>query len=350
MANELPALAPDRLQVLVFGPGTGELVVVRAPPNDWMVIDGCRIGTTSYGLRTIEHYGAKSNVRLVALSHPHLDHAGGFAELVDAVAPTASPTWPLLGLLWPAPLTGRVSRDAATAFREARVHQALASIRGRWRRRPTCRWPMNRGDERRLGDARVRVLSPTTAARDRAFAAWAGARRHDDNQVATALEVQWHGRRLVLGADLVERPGSGWSAVLAFDRNVVRHAGLKVPHHGSDAALHDPLLAKQDRLSRTFVVTPFASRDLPRFGAKEGVGRLLAVAPEVHLTALPRDHDRQAGTPLRVRRSALARHGKSWAIDPPTPGFPDCWVMLEVEKTGAPTIVHGRGSVVVTRG
>jgi hypothetical protein len=39
VANELPALAPDRLQVLVFGPGTGELVVVRAPPNDWMVID-----------------------------------------------------------------------------------------------------------------------------------------------------------------------------------------------------------------------------------------------------------------------------------------------------------------------
>ena len=350
MANELPALAPDRLQVLVFGPGTGELVLVRAPPNDWMVIDGCRVGTTSYGLQTIQHYQAQANVRLVALSHPHLDHAGGLAELVDAVAPTASPAWPLLGMLWPAPLAGRMSRDAATAFRDARVNQALASIRGRWRRRPACRWSMDRGDERPLGDARVRVLSPTTVARDRAFAAWAVARRHDDNQVATALEVEWQGRRLLLGADLVERPGSGWSAVLAMDSDVVRHVGLKVPHHGSDAALHDPLLAKQPRLGRTFVVSPFASRDLPRFGAKEGVGRLLAVAPEVHLTALPRDHDGQAGTPLRIKRSTLARRGKGWEIDPPTPGFPDCWVMLEVAKTGAPKIVHGRGSVVVTRG
>jgi hypothetical protein len=277
---------------------------VRAPPNDWMVIDGCRIGTTSYGLRTIEHYGAKANVRLVALSHPHLDHAGGFAELVDAVAPTASPTWPLLGLLWPAPLTGRVSRDAATAFREARVHQALASLRGRWRRRPTCRWPMNRGDERRLGDARVRVLSPTTAARDRAFAAWAGARRHDDNQVATALEVQWHGRRLVLGADLVERPGQRMvgGARLRPERRASRRPEGPAPTAPMQRST-TPLLAKQDRLSRTFVVTP-VRQSRPAAVRRQGRGRSApcsgARGPPDGLAARPRSPGRDA-----VAREAL---------------------------------------------
>lgn len=350
MSVDLPALAPDRLQVLVFGPGTGELVVVRAPPNDWMVVDGCRVGTTSYALRTLQHYSALADVRLVALSHPHLDHAGGFAEVVEAVTPASSATWPLLGMLWPAPLAGRASRDAATAFSKARVEQALATIRSRWRERPSCRWRMDRGDVRPLGSAQVRVLSPTVEARDRAFAAWGDGRRHDDNQVATALDVQWEGRRIVLGADLVERPGRGWSSVLTLDSAVEKHVGLKVPHHGSDAAQHPALLGRRTGPQRLFVVTPFASQGLPRFGAGQGVGKLLTATTAVHLTALPRDHEGQAGKPLRVRRSALARRGKDWAIDPPTAGFPDCWVMVEVARTGAPRIVHGRGSVVVTRG
>ena len=33
----LPALAADELHVFVFGPGTGELVAVRAPPEDWLI-------------------------------------------------------------------------------------------------------------------------------------------------------------------------------------------------------------------------------------------------------------------------------------------------------------------------
>ncbi|MBP8807706.1 MAG: hypothetical protein KBG48_30675 [Kofleriaceae bacterium] len=51
-----------------------------------------------------------------------------------------------------------------------------------------------------------------------------------------------------------------------------------------------------------------------------------------------------------ARRCEPTRRGEDMAIDPPTTGYPDCCIMLEFAPTGAPRIVHGRGSVVVTRG
>ena len=66
----LPPLA-DALYVFVFGPGTGELVAVRAPPNDWLIVDGCGVGKTKYGPALLAHYGATP--RMIALTHPHRD-------------------------------------------------------------------------------------------------------------------------------------------------------------------------------------------------------------------------------------------------------------------------------------
>jgi glyoxylase-like metal-dependent hydrolase (beta-lactamase superfamily II) len=77
----LPALAVDELHILVFGPGTGELVAVRAPPDDWLIVDGCGVGRTKYGPALLAHYGASP--RLIALTHPHRDHAVGVADVVD---------------------------------------------------------------------------------------------------------------------------------------------------------------------------------------------------------------------------------------------------------------------------
>ena len=59
----LPALA-DALYVFVFGPGTGELVAVRAPPDDWLIVDGCGVGRTKYGPALLAHYGAAPRMRL----------------------------------------------------------------------------------------------------------------------------------------------------------------------------------------------------------------------------------------------------------------------------------------------
>lgn len=44
----LPELPPDQLAIFVFGPGYGELILVRVPPDVWMVVDGCGKGETTY--------------------------------------------------------------------------------------------------------------------------------------------------------------------------------------------------------------------------------------------------------------------------------------------------------------
>lgn len=355
MPPTLPLLAPDRLQLLVFGPGTGELVLVRAPPGDWLVLDGCAThDVKSYALAVLSHYHQQGNVRFIALTHPHEDHAGGIAELVDALLQPANlPGWPRLGVIWPSPPGEPVAGDEQEQFRGARVRQALAAILDRWERKPSCRWDLLRGDTRTLGEATLRVLSPSPAARARFLEAIAAgkAATFDRNQVATAIEVTWRSHRIVLGSDLVEKPGKGWSAVMDFAPEVAAHGTAKVAHHGSVGALHEPLLRRTGKAERCFVVTPFAVQDLPRFDRDGGIIRLHEHAATVHLTGLPRGHDAQPGAPLKLKRSQLARRRRDWEPDPVTPGFPDCWIMVELSSEPARRrIVHGIGSIAVLAG
>jgi hypothetical protein len=351
----LPQLEPDRLQLLVFGPGTGELILVRAPPGDWLVLDGCGTsGERSYALAVLSHYSQQDNVRFIAMTHPHEDHARGVAELVDALTqPERAAGWPRLGMIWPSPLDEAAGGDEQAQLRGARVRQALAAILDRWERRPSCRWELTRGDTRDLGDAKLRVLSPASAVRARFLEALAAgdAAGFDKNRIATAIEVTWRSHRVVLGSDLVEKPGKGWSAVIDFAPEVADHGTAKVAHHGSIRALHEPLLRHTARTGRSFVVTPFATQDLPRFDREGGVARLHEHAATVHLTGLPRGHDAQPGAPLRLKRSQLARRRRDWEPDPVTPGFPDCWIMVELSSTAARRrVVHGIGSVAVGAG
>lgn len=96
----MPALSPDRLQVFVFGPGTGELVAVRAPPDAWLVVDGCGVAGNDYGPLLLKGYGARP--KIVVFTHPHLDHAKGIQRVVEESTASSDLTqWPRIGLLLP---------------------------------------------------------------------------------------------------------------------------------------------------------------------------------------------------------------------------------------------------------
>ena len=78
----LPAAEPDCLNLWLFGPGFGELVLVCAPPGRWLVVDGCNGGDDlGYAQRALDALGAKPS--LVLLSHPHKDHADGLREVIE---------------------------------------------------------------------------------------------------------------------------------------------------------------------------------------------------------------------------------------------------------------------------
>jgi hypothetical protein len=77
----------------------------------------------------------------------------------------------------------------------------------------------------------------------------------------------------VLGSDLLETPGKGWTAITDADPDMHRHHHWKVPHHGSSNALASTMLPRTASPA-IHVVTPFATSGLPKFGAAQGIARL----------------------------------------------------------------------------
>ena len=338
----LPELPPDHLIVLVFGPGKGELVLVRAPPDGWMVVDGCGAGKIDYALATLQHYGALP--RIVLLTHPHDDHSHGMASVLQAATPRDRPdTWPRIGMVLP---HGNDVTTAPMDFIARATRHAIAAVESRWRASPACRWDVRLGEQEPLGDATIRVLSPREHVRAEQLALWTRRQSFDKNVLSTALLVTWQTRRLLLGSDLVEQPGGGWAHCIEIEPTIAEHDLLKVPHHGSDEALHDDVLRTGSRGAAPLrIFTPYSPSRLPRFSPGEGVHRVASLGGTSYLTGLPRPHAEQSGHAEQRSLAALESHeGISFA--PATGGYPDCYVMFAFPADGGPpSVEQGPGSI-----
>ena len=76
-----PSLDPTLLYFFVLGPGTGESVLLRVPPDKWIVIDSFANAERPAAERIIQSLGGA--VSALVLTHPHQDHCMGFIELID---------------------------------------------------------------------------------------------------------------------------------------------------------------------------------------------------------------------------------------------------------------------------
>jgi len=336
----LPPLWNDALTVFVLGPGTGESVVVHAPYGAWMVVDSCRSGGRGLARRLLDHYEARPS--LLALTHPHLDHASGFSDLVNAFTKPGDSRWPKLGIV-PSPDTKTAdgSWDLEPALKSGQVQQAIAAVLSRWEDRETSRWDMKQGDVEALGGAKVHVISPSPAERAAARDAWNRGSDHDFNRASSAFIVEWQGRTVLLGSDLVENPGKGWSDATAMFTQAVSHDVYKLAHHGSDGA-RGPQLGTATATARVWIATPFARQDLP---TAQDLAPHLAIEPSVHLTGLPTRYDDQSS---QHRTVAVGGLGALHATPPPG-GFPDCFVCVVVPQAGPCVVTCGSGAVTVTR-
>jgi beta-lactamase superfamily II metal-dependent hydrolase len=339
----LPELPPDELAVLVFGPGYGELILVRVPPDVWMVVDGCGEGETTYATAALQHYGGRP--RIIALTHPHDDHSRGIDEVINSATPKGrTEQWPRIGMVLPDGADGRAGDYIAGV-----TMHAVAAVRDRWEQHPGCKWEMHAGDIEPLGDASVKVVSPAPAIRTEQLDRWRSGRQINKNVISTALLLTWRDRRVLLGSDLVEEPKGGWTASLTLDAGLGDHDLLKVPHHGSNEALVDGVLRPQTRVPDPLrIVAPFNKRwRLPSFAAGEGVHRINSLGGTTYLTGLPRRHENQSGRAEQRTLAELATHD-TITFDPTTNGFPDCYVMVSLPPArGAPSVVLGAGSIAV---
>jgi hypothetical protein len=227
----------------------------------------------------------------------------------------------------------------------------LSAMANKWRRHPACRWRMQVGDQRPLGGGTLTVISPEDEERLAEADARKTKTKFDWNRLSTAMKLDWKGLSLVLGSDLVEKHGKGWTNAEARFPSLGRHVLLKAPHHGSREAPTDALLAAQKpKTERVWLVTPFSRQELPRFKRDEkkkleGAELLLKHEDQFLLTGLPIEYAEQADSHRVFKRKQLAK------LVPRTgtpPGFPDCWVEVVVESAGKTKVRFGPGSVTVT--
>lgn len=280
IANLARSLAEDRLHLLVFGPGYGESVAVHVPPGDWLICDSFVRGEHASRCNPVASllHHRDQGAQLLLLTHPHDDHTGGFDELVDQFA------------------VGRVGvvrtqleahgftedGDAAAVISQSNNMKALAAIHRYWREHPELRWSVCADDPPlKLGAGTVHVLHPDRTFLSHGVPAPAAA----PNEYSVPLMVSWEGVRLLLGADL---PAVQWQTLIAAPagQSFADHTALKVPHHGSEAALHSGLFHASNRISAT-VLTPWnrGRSPLPRLDANGGLSWLLQRRARVAMTA-----------------------------------------------------------------
>jgi competence protein ComEC len=173
--------------------GQGDAILVSTSDGRHMLVDGGpRLAGPSLAARLVE-LGVK-HLDVLVSTHPHEDHIGGLADVLDAVT------------------VGRVI-DSGKVHASATYERYLTTIDEK-----NIPFALGRANDRfRLGDARVSILWPT------------GALAEDVNDSSIVLRVDYGESSALLTGDI----GPDVEQYLAEQQALNRVVLLKVAHHGS---------------------------------------------------------------------------------------------------------------------
>ena len=198
----------DRLRVTFLDVGTGDAILVQAPGNHNLLIDGGGTydGRFDVGARVIAPVLWDRHVRrfdLVALTHPHPNHARGLVSVLRL--------FPAEHLLTNGtPMRYDYLRDLLAAGERWNTrHHTAPSGRREWR------WD----------DLRLTVLSPPSAA-EQARMPW---NPKSENDRSLVMLLQYGEVRILLTGD-IQHAAEHW---LVAHRDDLRADVMQVPHHGS---------------------------------------------------------------------------------------------------------------------
>jgi hypothetical protein len=359
-------LVRGALNVVVFGPGRGEAIVVVLPNDDVGVIDGCREPTADpdKGLgdpvrefldaleREFIALGKPFKLRFVCLTHPHEDHFAGLGRLLKAYRGKVQAVWsvPPVGDRYAESLRNYVARsrggrDPMPDDMDIKgLERVIAEIAEAHERQGTQlvhlaqQKPLYQGWAQRralhivaCGPADVDVTNAhyaliegiETLAQDEDLRA-----RFDPNATSGALHIRWGTKAgVLLGGDLICESGRyrGWHLVEQHVQGPVQI--VKVAHHASHEAHHQGLW---QRLSPMLaIVTPFKSATGSQPPRPDQIAHL-AKGAVVAVTSPP-DWPRSANNPLPqyptakpdAASSLLPRSRNAGLPMHPTPGGTD---------------------------
>jgi competence protein ComEC len=190
----LPRTAPEVLTITAIDVGQGDAFLVESP-RVRMLYDA---GEGDVAARWLRSQGRPA-IDVAVVSHPHLDHVGGMADVLRSVE---------VGALWYRPMPNELA--------EVDEMLAIADEREVAVRAPAA------GERTTVGDLDIEVLGPPPGRPYR----YTGSELNDSSLV---LRLTWGDRRLLLTGD-VERAAQG--DLLAWPRLLEAEA-MTVPHHGA---------------------------------------------------------------------------------------------------------------------
>lgn len=287
MSPPIRPLDPELLYLFVIGPGTGETILLRVPPSEWIVVDSFKNAKRPAAEKVILDYGG--DVAAVILTHPHRDHYGGFSSLIDDY-PDA-----VVGCLHPREEVSR-PRDGNDPIHvvKGQSQATYTRIWDVWQSNPSRKWRTLRNRSLRVGDGVLLALHPPAPNREEDWD------RVVLNDLSSAMKFVWHQVTLLLGADA---SNAAWDSIANEYDGIADHQAMKVPHHGSAGSIHHSFGTGD--ANRIWIVTPFAGKRLPRSDADEGLAKSLRYVSTVSLTSLPYSHDREDESPCQASRSNI---------------------------------------------
>ncbi len=240
--------AADEIEVSLFGPGYGEAVAVHLGEGSWLLVDSC-VDPESKGSASVTYLDRigvdPSQVRTIVASHWHDDHVRGISQI--------SAKYSDAEFVIPAVFNDREATAFLAAYSGVSTSGLSRGTRELYdvvRSRDVVHPALHRSIilDTTLCGRRVLVtaISPLPAAFAQFIAHVTQHRAQQDapinhapdlrpNTEAVAIHFDFGDDALLLGADLEENPGLGWSAVVADSWSGQRRpaTAYKVAHHGS---------------------------------------------------------------------------------------------------------------------
>lgn len=280
----------DELEVSLFGPGVGECVVIHIGNGEWVIVDSCLDPKTGapVALDYLKRVGVDVATAVVAVvvTHWHDDHTSGAAKVLTACAGASFFCSGALNKREFFQLVSSAGQLELKAGRGSGVDEMARVFEVLKKRKPGGQTAApnyasastvlyRRPSSGAIPACTIEALSPSSTSVTRgmiSFAPMRGATKRakpnpGPNELSVALHVEFGVAAALLGADLETGSSDsvGWRAVVVNSRNPTAKASfVKVPHHGSSGADHEPAWNALVASDAQAGVTPFSSSRIPR--------------------------------------------------------------------------------------